>query len=336
MEHHRPDSHDAAPDESPVSLSTPGAEDAPPSPPARIGWLEGHLPDLVDPLDPQHPDTAFTETRALRHDGWTPEKQMRFLQRLGECGVVAEACRAVGMSARAAYNLRDRDSLFAAGWEAASAMARPRLADEAFSRAMNGVVERIYKDGAVVAERHRYDNRLTMSVLARLDARADRAEERGAPHLALVARWDEYLAALAEDRRDDGLALLAPPQPDGPPQIAGDRELRELHAGEGTAAGADMGEGPDPHDVWEDSHGTWWTDYPPPPDFAGEQEGEYGDLDYRRALSREEQAVVDADEVEDRAVAEAQRAAWFGLDTPDAPPAPPASPDEPGTGLASP
>ena len=85
---------------------------------------------------------------------------------------------------------------------------RPRLADEAYSRAMNGVLERIYKDGAIVAERHRYDNRLTMSVLARLDARADRAEEKGAPHLALVARWDDYLAALGEDRREDGLALL--------------------------------------------------------------------------------------------------------------------------------
>ena len=23
--------------------------------PRRIGWAEGHLPDLVDPLDPSHP-----------------------------------------------------------------------------------------------------------------------------------------------------------------------------------------------------------------------------------------------------------------------------------------
>ncbi|MFN3725710.1 MAG: hypothetical protein ACK4SZ_05325 [Allosphingosinicella sp.] len=58
-------------------------------------------------------------------------------------------------------------------------MARSRLADEAFSRSMNGIVDRIYRDGVIVAERHRYDNRLTMAVLARLDARVDRAEDRG-------------------------------------------------------------------------------------------------------------------------------------------------------------
>jgi hypothetical protein len=114
------------------------------------------MPDLVDPLVPAHSDTAFTQTRRLRHDGWTPDRMRRFLERFAECGLVVEACEAVGMSARAAYNLRDRDPLFAAGWDAAIVKARPRLADEVFSRSMNGVVERIYRDGAVVAERHRF------------------------------------------------------------------------------------------------------------------------------------------------------------------------------------
>jgi hypothetical protein len=41
------------------------------------------------------------------------------------------------------------------------------LADEACSRARSGVVERIYNDGIVVAERHRCDNRRTMAVLTR-------------------------------------------------------------------------------------------------------------------------------------------------------------------------
>jgi hypothetical protein len=191
----------------------PAAEAAP----ARIGWFEGHMPDVVDPLDPLHPQTAFFETRHMRHDGWTPEKMRLFLARLAECGVVKDACQAAAMSARAAYNLRDRDPLFAAGWEAAGVMARSRLADEAYSRSINGVMERIYKDGVIVAERHRYDNKLTMSVLGRLDARIDRAEERGDPHLRLVARWDDYLDALASGRREEGLALLAPPEPPLPP-----------------------------------------------------------------------------------------------------------------------
>lgn len=295
---------------------------APAAPPARIGWREacpepgrsGHLPGAIEPLDPQHPDAAVSETRAPRHDGWTPERKMRFLQRLAECGTVAEACRAVGMSARAAYNLRDREPLFAAGWEAASLLARPRLADEAWSRAMNGVVERIYKDGAVVAERHRYDNRLTMSVLARLDARADRAEERGAPHLALVARWEEYLAALAEDRVEDGLALLAAPDAGGDEESLQDRELRELHPAQ--LAAVERARGEDRHEISESEDGVWWTDYPPPPDFAGEEEGAYGDRGYRRTLTAREQAVIEADIAADaaaaRARAEAQRAAYFG------------------------
>lgn len=298
------------------------SEDEDPSRRARIGWIEGHLPDIVDPLVPRDPGTALSETRRLRHDGWTPEKQRRFLERFAEGGIVVEACEAVGMSARSAYNLRDRDPLFAAGWEAAQAMARPRLADEAYARALNGVVDRIYKDGMVVAERHRYDNRLTMSVLARLDARHDRAEEAGAPHLALVARWDDYLDALEAERRADGLAILAGAAGKGGGEAVRDRELRELHGREGSDidAGDDGDDGDDDDDedrhlVWEDG-GEWWTDYPPPPGFAGEEDGDYGHPDYRRALSPGEQAVIDADLAAEmaraRARGEAQRAAWFG------------------------
>lgn len=66
---------------------------------------------------------------------------------------------------------------------------------------------------------------------------------------------------------------------------------------------------------WEEEDG-WWTDYPPPPGFDGEEEGEYGDGDYRRALSPAEQAVIDADvaeeDAEELARAEAQRDAYFG------------------------
>jgi hypothetical protein len=296
-----------------------------PQTPARIGWLEGHMPDIVDPLEPRHPETAFTQTRRLRHDGWTPEKMRLFLERFAECGVVREACEAAGMSARAAYNLRDRDPLFAAGWDAAAVKARAPLADEAYSRARNGVVERIYRDGVVVAERHRYDNRLTMAVLTRLDSRIDQAEAKGAPHLAVAARWDDYLAALAEDRREDGMALLAPPAADpasAPPpsnESVRDRALRELRA----EAEADIDE--DPHSVWDDEDG-WWTDYPPPPGFEGEEDGNFGDHNYRRSLSPDEQAVIDAEVAEDeaeeaeaeadaRATAEARRDAYFGFST---------------------
>jgi hypothetical protein len=285
------------------------------------------MPEFVDPLEPREPDNAFTETRCLRHDGWTPEKKRQFLERFAECGVIVEACEAAGMSAKSVYNLRDRDPLFAAGLDAACVKARAPLADEAYSRARNGVVERIYKDGIIVAERHRYDNRLTMAVLARLDARIDRAEGKGAAHLAVVERWEDYLDAVGEDRREDGLAILQPPPPPAPPPPpepaagpggnAGHRELHELHPGD--EAGIDD----DPHTLWEDDDG-WWTDYPAPDGFDGVEEGRYGDPYYRRSLSPEEQAATDSDLAEEEAeeaeanaealaIAEAQRDAYFGF-----------------------
>jgi hypothetical protein len=292
-----------------------------PEPPKRVGWIEGHMPELVDPLNPSDPENAFTHTRALRHDGWTPQKKRLFLERFAQCGVMVEACEAAGMSARAAYNLRDRDPLFAAGLDAACVKARAPLADEAYSRARNGVVERIYRDGVVVAERHRYDNRLTMAVLTRLDQRIDRAEEKGAAHLAVAARWDEYLDAIAENRQEDGMALLTPPAPPAeaapaaaPAGNAGHRELHELHLGEDDEIEA--AEAGDRHDVWQ-SDGIWYTDYPPPEGFEGEEQHSYGEFGYRRTLSADEQAVIDADLAADLAEAEAQRAARFGF-APDA------------------
>jgi hypothetical protein len=63
-----------------------------------------------------------------------------------------------------------------------------------------------------------------------------------------------------------------------------------------------------------------WTDYPPPPDFDGEEEGEYDDAGYKRTLSSAEQAAIDATEASyrahDRARAEAQRDAYFSIEPP--------------------
>ena len=131
-----------------------------------------------------------------------------FLERFAECGVILEACEAAGMSAEPSTTFATAILCSPPGWTPPRPGARAPLADEAYSRARNGVVERIYKDEVIVAERHRYDNRLTMAVLARLNARIDRAEEKGAAHLLpLVKRWEEYLDALGEDRREDGMAI---------------------------------------------------------------------------------------------------------------------------------
>ena len=107
---------------------------------------------------------------------WTPRSQRSFLECLSETGSIAQACAAVSMSRRSAYNLRFRKSgaAFRLGWEAAVLMARDCLADELLARAIDGVreeSERNPETGRMV--RIKTDSRLGMSVLSRLDRMAE-------------------------------------------------------------------------------------------------------------------------------------------------------------------
>lgn len=73
---------------------------------------------------------------AQRYDGWTPEKQKRFLTALARGHNVTKACAIVGMSRQTAYALRDsaRGAAFALGWKAAQLRSRDCLADAAAVR----------------------------------------------------------------------------------------------------------------------------------------------------------------------------------------------------------
>lgn len=146
---------------------------------------------------------GYDQPREQRYDGWTPEKQRVFLEALAEGHTVTYACRAVRMSQPSAYALRRaaRGAAFALGWEAALLLSRDRLADELMDRALNGVVEEIALGNGQVAERRRYDNRLSMAMLNRLDKMADQPE-RGAAHAAarLVAQdFEQYLELVGRD-----------------------------------------------------------------------------------------------------------------------------------------
>ncbi len=63
-----------------------------------------------------------------RADGWTPEKQWKFVEALAQTASITDAVRAVGMSRRSAHRLRmhPEASEFRAAWDAA-----PRWADDA-------------------------------------------------------------------------------------------------------------------------------------------------------------------------------------------------------------
>lgn len=57
----------------------------------------------------QPPRIRFTPVQLkARHDGWSPERQFRFIEVLAATRSVTKACRAVGMSRDSAYTLRDR------------------------------------------------------------------------------------------------------------------------------------------------------------------------------------------------------------------------------------
>ena len=57
--------------------------------------------------------------RSFRRDGWTPQRQLAFLDILACTGSVTAAARAAGMTGESAYRLRNRASAvsFAAAWD---------------------------------------------------------------------------------------------------------------------------------------------------------------------------------------------------------------------------
>lgn len=102
-----------------------------------------------------------------RRDGWTPERQRRFIDMLAASGTVAAAASAVAKSAWSAYKLRNRagGESFARAWDIAQLMAGDRVYAQAIDRAVNGVeVPRFYR-GQQVGTVRQSDYRLAFKVL---------------------------------------------------------------------------------------------------------------------------------------------------------------------------
>lgn len=151
------------------TAARPGAEDLASAPsPSGVESLDvvTATAAAIDAAEAQH---RFHET-GVRDDGWTPERIRIFLHTLAETGVVEDAAAAAGISRQSAYRLRnsERGRAFRLAWGVASRLARTRLADDVYRRAVYGSVETIRR-GEEVIQRHRHDDRLAMAVLARLD-----------------------------------------------------------------------------------------------------------------------------------------------------------------------
>ena len=137
-------------------------------------------------------DLSNTPASTTRHDGWTPARRLQFLESLAQDGNVRVACARVGLSREAAYRLRRRDALFARAWAAAQLHAREIVGEVLGTRAIEGIEEQIWYRGEVIGTRRRYDTRLLLAHMARLDKLA---EDEGAVEDA--ARFDELLACVA-------------------------------------------------------------------------------------------------------------------------------------------
>jgi hypothetical protein len=120
---------------------------------------------------------------------FTLERRARFAQDLAQHGNVRLACQAVGVSPETAYKARRRDRAFAAAWDGAVLLARTHVESVLAERALNGVDEPVFYRGEEVARRRRFDTRLLLAHLARLDAAAERPDTSEA-----AERFDEWLA----------------------------------------------------------------------------------------------------------------------------------------------
>lgn len=154
-----------------------------------------------------------TPARAPRHDGWTPERQLGFFERLSRTGNVRVACAAVGLSRAAAYRQRHRDATFDRRWSIALGLARDVGIQALSERALEGVEEPVYYRGKLVGSRRRYDNRLLLAHLARLDKLVDQEAFEDA-----FANYEDPFACLAGERAPEALGDEAP-GPAGTPAL---------------------------------------------------------------------------------------------------------------------
>src|SRR5687768_16669565 len=132
---------------------------------------------------------------ATRRDGWSLERKLRFLGRLAANGNVRAACAAVGMSRESAYTLRRRDALFARGWAAAMLLAREAGVELLADMATEGIEEEVWHRGEHVGTKRRFDARLLLAHLARLDRMVEEADRSAAQD---AERFEEILACVAE------------------------------------------------------------------------------------------------------------------------------------------
>ena len=220
-----------------------------------------------------------------REDGLTPEKQREYVEALADCGVAREAAARVGLTEQSINRVRRRSDArsFDRACEAAHIFGARQLRSIAYQRAVEGTLKGHYYHGERVSEERVHDNRLLIYLLGKTEhLLAPPPEAR-----AICDHWEPCMDALEQGLEPPDLGRLAAearPEP-ARPEFTG-------------------------YELVEDEDGSWWTRFPPPEGFDGEEQGEYGDYGYKRRLSPREQEVLDADldrEFDDERAAQCDR-----------------------------
>ncbi|MGN6498024.1 MAG: hypothetical protein ACTHK5_11930 [Tsuneonella sp.] len=129
-----------------------------------------HLPTLMDALPGEPADAP--------HGLFTRARQVEFLHALADCGAVRTASARIGVSYRTVYRERRANAAFRRAWDAALLSARALSEDVLAGRALDGVEEVVWFRGEEVGRRVRYDSRLLLAHLARLDKLTEDARTR--------------------------------------------------------------------------------------------------------------------------------------------------------------
>ena len=294
-------------DPSPAPVTGDASPDIPTQTESVPSELASHEPspsELAPPEQPappaSPPEPATDAAPAPRHDGWTPERQRRFLETLAAFGTVSRACEETGLSREAAYGFRHRNAgaAFALGWEAAILIARGRILDTLVERAIEGQEDVSVFDPDTRERRRRWhDNRTAMSILARLDNRADNDDGPGAEARLIAQDWEAFLDLVGDGHGGAGAALFIAarrPEESANPSDSGANGECQLSSGEEAEVAAKP---LPPTDAFDDQgYGVWLerlpdeyhTNFPPPEEFDGEEDGNFDDFTYHRTLTDEE------------------------------------------------
>ncbi|MEW4468750.1 hypothetical protein AB1K62_13060 [Parasphingorhabdus sp. JC815] len=159
-------------------------------------------------LQPIFPSSDFTEIPLKsdlaqpqeRHDGWSPDRQVVFLEALARTGNVKASALYAGLSRESAYKLRRRPDAraFARAWDAALIHARDVFQDELLERGLNGWDEAVWHQGEEVGMRERWSAPLFLAALGRLDRMADGLDMAGNPARAAAENFDELMRGIAQ------------------------------------------------------------------------------------------------------------------------------------------